>query len=143
MENIGDWLYVIVLIVVGISSMLSSASKKAKQKAEKAAQPQKVPTGDVFDDEFWGNEGTGNTQPAQINQPQMNTNQPYRHEVKQKTSYFTGQREGISTIPNKNMEQTIMDIENESTPITLEDLPRNTEDWRKAFVYNEILNRKY
>ena len=146
MENLGDWLYVIILIIAGISSMISSVRKKAKQVAEET-QPREIITGDTFEDDYWGKEATNRQQPQKqpvlVNEPKAKIKQSHQFQTKQKTSYFTGQQEGVPAIKHNNTEQILADTENEYTPITLDDLPHETNEWRKAFIYNEIFNRKY
>jgi hypothetical protein len=37
----------------------------------------------------------------------------------------------------------VLEIEDEPAALTLEDLPSDVDDWRKALIYNEIFKPKY
>ena len=141
MENIGDWLYVIILIIAGIASVISSAKKNAKQREEQKL-PQETVSGDIFDDEFWGSQ-TSDSKPAPVVAPKVEVRQVRQFEAKPKKNNFHQYQEGMSSITNTNMESIFTDIEDEISAVTIKDLPANAEDWRKAIIYNEIINRKY
>ena len=149
MENIGDWIYVIVLIVVGISSVIGSARKKAKQTQEQEShqtKPREIVVDDTFDDDFWGDMTKKQNDPEKIIiptiQPQLQKQQSYKSEPKQAGYSFNKSQEGVQTLTT-NINTIFADNEEENALITLEDLPSDIDDWRKAFVHNEILNRKY
>ena len=155
MENIGDWLYVIILIIAGISSIFSSARKKAKQVSTKTQQtgqtqqappPREIAKGDIFDDDFWGditNQQLPKKKPVPSIQPQPKTKQSYKGLPKQGDYNFNSINEGQSSITKNYANSTFADNEEEYASITLEDLPSETEEWRKVFIHNEIFNRKY
>ena len=160
MENIGDWLYVVILIIAGISSIISSARKKAKQvstktqhtgQTQQSRQTQQVPPreivkGDIFDDDFWGdktNQQLPKKKPVPSIQPQPKTRQSYKGLPKQGEYNFNSVNEGQSSITKNQANTTFADNEEEYASITLEDLPSETEEWRKVFIHNEIFNRKY
>ena len=147
MENIGDWLYVIIIIVAAVSSIFGSIRKKAQQTKAMPqhttrttqttqAQPREIFRGDTFDDDFWGPE-----KPAVMQQPK--TKQPPHTTQKQNIFNFQSAKEGQKSIEHFNMDSTSADNEEEFASITIEDLPSNTEDWRKAFIFNEIISRKH
>ena len=128
MENIGDWLYVIILAIAGIASMIKSFGKKDKQNGEQEQQPGRTILDDIFDT-------TPQVYENSVKAPHIETKQ---------TKYrFHQQQEGVSSIAQTNTDAMFADIENEHAQITAEDLPTNTEDWRKALIYSEIFNRKY
>ena len=145
MEEFGDWIYVIILVVAGIGSIISSFKKNAKQKAEEAqAQPQpqqrEVISGDVFDDDFWGTatpkQEPDKVIPAPVSRPQYKT-------IEQQSHIFGQYQEGSSSFKHGKEESILLESEELYTSVTLEDLPKDSDDWRKAFVYKEIINRKY
>ena len=143
MENFGDWIYVIILAIAGISSIISSFRKNAKKAAEEAqeqTQPHEVTLGDVFDDDFWGNDGQ--TQEPQVINPAPAYKSKYKP-IEQQQYNFNQHQEGVSSFKPNKEDSILLETEDVYTTVTLEDLPRDTDDWRKAFVYNEIFNRKY
>ena len=159
MENIGDWLYVVILIIAAISSIFSSVRKKAKQASTETRQsgqqgqtPQtqqrEIFKGDVFDDDYWG-ESSANQQLPEVKvapvvqQSPRKPMQPSGTTPKYSDYNYNKLFEGQSGIANKNFDFTFADNEEEHASITLEDLPSESEEWRKALVYNEIINRKY
>jgi len=156
MENIGDWLYVIIIIIAAISSIFSAIRKKSQQSStqtQQTGQPQQaqqqqaqphreIIRGDVFDDDFWGDKTKKLPEkPVPVVKPQPKTKQTYQTFPKQ-DEYGSYQIEGQSSLTKEN-NPVFADNEEEYTSITFEDLPSETEEWRKALVYNEILNRKY
>ena len=155
MENIGDWLYVLILVIAGISSIFSAIRKKSQQTStqtqhpQQAQQPHQAPPprqvtkGDVFDDDFWGDKTEKLPEkPAPVFKPQPKTKQSYQTLPKQGEYSFYQTYEGQSSIVKDNS-PIFADNEEENASITFEDLPSETEEWRKALVYNEIFNRKY
>ena len=142
MENFGDWIYVIILAIAGISSIISSFRKNAKKAAEEAqeqTQPHEVTRGDVFDDDFWGNDGQ--IQEPQVIKPALKVK--YQPIEKKQPYGFNRHQEGVASFKPDKEESILLETEEIYTTVTLEDLPKDTDDWRKAFVYNEIMNRKY
>jgi hypothetical protein len=157
MENIGDWLYVLILVIAGISSIFSSIRKKSQQattqnqqnrQPQQARQQQAQPhreiiKEDVFDDDFWGDQTKKVPEmPAPVAKPQPKAKQTSKVPPTQVNYDFYKINEGQS-IFTKGNSPIFADNEEENALITLEDLPSETEEWRKALVYNEILNRKY
>ena len=145
MEEFGDWIYVIILVIAGISSIISSFKKNAKQKAEEAQTQQKpqqreVIRGDVFDDDFWG-DGTQSQVPQKV-KPVPVVKAKYQP-IGQQPYGFNHHQEGVTSFKPEKDESILLETEEVYTTVTLEDLPKDTDDWRKALVYNEIINRKY
>jgi hypothetical protein len=58
------------------------------------------------------------------------------HTLESVTESYTSAMHFTSTSP-------VLEIEEDHAALTLEDLPADVDDWRKAFVYNEILKPKY
>jgi hypothetical protein len=133
----------VIIIIAAISSIIGSINKKNKQVTRKR-QPREINTEDWEDKDPW-NDHTETQQPvfrekqsaANSLLTQQTINPEYRQFNKNKKvekDYATFKRETISTFLN---------IEENNTAITLEDMPTNTEEWRKAFIYSEIFKRKY
>ena len=148
MESIGDWLYVLILIIAGISSIFSSIRKKARQTSTQTQQtgqsqqtpapPREIIKGDIFDDDFWGEKLPEKPAPVVKPQPKRKSYQT----IAEQSNYFNQTDEGQSSIKT-NTSPIFADNEEEYASITLDDIPSEAEEWRKVFVYNEIFNRKY
>lgn len=133
MDKIGDWLYIVFIIIAGISGLISSVKKKNK------------PT------EVLGQPDYG--QPEEQNQP-VNKNpwdpfekgpapRPKSNNKKKKreTSPFL---EGETTSSfNRNIPIPVTDIPEPELEYGPEITINSVEDLRKAVIYSEILNRKY
>ena len=150
MENIGDWLYIVIIVIAGISSIISSVRKKARQAQEQTSQqnqPREVVIGDIFDDDFWGSEATKEhvpeNKPIPVFQTQLQKQKSYSSVQKHIDYLFNKDSEGTPSEKLKTTDTIFADNEEERALITLEDLPTDIDDWRKAFIHNEILNRKY
>ena len=142
MENIGDWFYVVILVIAGISSIFSSVRKKAQQTAQQTPPREIITTHD--DDDIW-KDVTKEIQYPEIKPiPVVQKQQPFQTTDKRRNYNINEYKEGVSAI-TKNESSTFFSAEDEEEKISVsfEDLPENTEGWRKALVYNEILNRKY
>ena len=152
MENIGDWLYIVIIIIAAISSIFSSVRKKAKQVSSQQTQqthrPQhtqqrEIIDDDVFEDDYWGKKQTFDLEPAPVVIPKPSA-MPLQHSTpKQSASTFIKSQEGQRLIIKDNMDSIFAENEAEQASFTLEDLPSDAEEWRKVLLYNEIYNRKY
>jgi hypothetical protein len=148
MENIDNWLYWIIIIIAGISSLIGSINKKNKQAAE-SRQSREIITED-WEDISENNDETEIRQPVvPERQPATLERQPATvHDLHvQQKSYFNyksfGKKFDNKFISRNETENAILYTNDDNAVITLEDLPTNTEEWRKAFIYNEIFKRKY
>ena len=141
MDNVGDWIYIVFLIVAAISGLFSSKNKK-KRPTQVLGQPGH----DTYPEEntssgkgFWEilEEATTPQKPEAPTAP--------IHKKKKKTP---------ASKPFLSTEQEIQKSKVSSSPITnfpteeehalLEDIEfNNAEELRKAVIYSEILNRKY
>ena len=150
MENIGDWLYIIIIIIAGISSIFSSIRKKSRQASTQTQQtePREIIKDDTFDDDFWGDKSTNQQfpekEPVSVFQQQpkarlSNQTLPKQNEY----SFYKKNNEFQPSVTTNYINSTFADNDEDYSSITLEDLPSNTEEWRKAFIHNEIFNRKY
>jgi hypothetical protein len=163
MEEFNDWLYWLIIIIAGISSIIGSINKKNKQEAEKR-QSREIITEDR-EDVFEDSDETETKQPVI---PERQSVFPERQPVfSERQSTVSGRRPGIaqdlhvrqksyfdhktpgrkpgygSSFEKDTAENAALYTTDDNAAITLEDLPANTEEWRKAFIYNEIFKRKY
>lgn len=152
MENFGDWFYILILIVAGIGSAISSFNKKTKEASGEQAPPREIIVGDGFDEPQHAprqdrTRPKPRPTPQPLSRPRVtSTTSPSAPSHKSKTfsDYIQQQQaEGTSTIEQHQYDGIMPNNTEEPALITLEDLPTNTNEWRKAFVYNEIFNRKY
>lgn len=166
MENFGDWLYILILIVAGIGSVFSSLNKKHKEASGQQAPPREIIVGDGYDEEPM----TGRSQqsiPDRAPQPIPGRTQPQprpepfsrsrastatasassfgsSYKSKDYSDYLQRrQTEGVSAFAQQPYNDIMPDNVEAPASVTLDDLPANIDGWRKAFVYNEIFNRKY
>ncbi|MDR1499747.1 MAG: hypothetical protein LBI58_02070 [Tannerellaceae bacterium] len=136
MDNIGDWLYIILLVIAGISGILSSGKKK-RQTEERRQQDAEGDTPEYSDWE---------TLPEVIPEA-LPTPQPINTHPKQKTTQVQSRhtifKEGERAIAPLHSEQTMeKDSPESSIVISGEDF-RNIDELKRAIIYSEILNRKY
>ncbi|MDR1340240.1 MAG: hypothetical protein LBK58_09345 [Prevotellaceae bacterium] len=142
MENVNDWLYWVIIIIAGISSIVSSISKKIKQSGENR-QPREVITEEWVD---WEDN-------AETPHPAVPEKRPVAVpdlQAQRKASFDYG-KFGSKTKPNSDYSifkkesapATTLYTEDNIVPVSIDDTPSNTEDWRKAFLYSEIFKRKY
>lgn len=130
MDNAGDWLYIVFLIIAGISGLFSSKNKKKRPKQilgqpdrEIVAEEENVP-----DKDFWEVlEEMQNPKPAK--QPVAAPKPFLTAEKTAGKQSFDGNR---LVVPPAEEENSLTDIEFD-----------NAAELRKAVIYTEILNRKY
>jgi hypothetical protein len=148
MENfeIDNFFYVILLVIVVISSFLGKFKKaKTPQNQPKDSVPQNWE--DILGELF----GAEKPQPKPV---VLQTAKPESQKtVKQETGKrksvyqpktadrMTAANEGVRTV--KDVETGVMDMEEDTGGFSLDDVPDSAEEWRKMIVYNEIFNRKY
>ncbi|MDR1525895.1 MAG: hypothetical protein LBS79_11680 [Tannerella sp.] len=143
MEEFSDWLYWIIIIIAGISSIIGSINKRNKQAAENR-KPREIIT-EEWEDVF----GDSNGRNVEIPQPaSAERQQATIHDSHARSkSYFNyktlDKKTGNSFLSGKDTENASLYTDDDNAAFTLEDLPANTEEWRKAFIYNEIFKRQY
>ncbi|MDR2915811.1 MAG: hypothetical protein LBV74_13405 [Tannerella sp.] len=147
MEDFGDWLYLLIIIIAGVSSLISSVRKKARQTAEQN-QPRGTVSDNSHEEDPWNEESTPQQEfPERKSvttiKPKQQPLPSYQSVTTQKRHYFDIQQEGQPSIIQENTEFMSVDADKEDASITFEDLPDNIDEWRKAFVYHEIIDRKY
>ncbi|GHT43641.1 hypothetical protein FACS189438_1240 [Bacteroidia bacterium] len=119
MDNLGDWLYVIVAIIAGISGIVSSARKK-KRPAEVFELP-------LPQEEDWLPRPEPEQAPPPPKKPKAKVKKPELYKVPAvvQQDYFPPE----------------VQIDN-PFGISLEEL-QDGDGVKKAIIYSEILNRKY
>jgi len=135
MEEFGDWIYIIVIVVAGIASFVSSMRKKAQQAEAQNQQREIITTGNDMDDVWDDFIPRAEKAPVKTVKPKHS---PFD---KQKKQYQTLFDEGHADFQNE--ETKPIDTVEMQTLITIDDLPAEVDEWRKAFVYQEIFSRKY
>ena len=141
MDNVGDWIYIVFLIVAAISGLFSSKNKK-KRPTQVLGQPGH----DTYPEEntssgkgFWEilEEATTPQKPEAPTAP--------IHKNKKKTPAskpFLSTEQEIQKSKVSSSQPMNFPIEEEHS--MLEDIEfNNAEELRKAVIYSEILNRKY
>lgn len=127
MDNAGDWLYIVFLVIAGISGLFSSKNKK-KQPKQVSRQPDReieTVNEDVPQKGFWEV-----FQEMQNPQPQAPP-----------TPFLAGEKTTVKQMAAEASEMRIPFVEEDSN---LQDLELdNAAEIRKAVIYSEILNRKY
>ena len=145
MDNIGDWIYIVFLIIAGVSGMISSAKKK-----KRSTEMPKPSVDDTFPKEhqeekksFWDILQEMQQQMEQEHaEPEVLIPEEKVSQKKRKTPPpvpFFAEREHVTSsieketaIPLSQKEENVQDSSY-----------RNIEELRKAIIYTEILNRKY
>lgn len=115
MDNVGDWLYIVFLVIAGISSIFSSKDKKRRAAAEVLGEPEVI----VPDEE-----PKPRKRRAEMMKPQPVVMEPMGETVASK---------------HQPIRRTVIGAE-ESEPV---EVAITQEELRKAVIYTEILNRKY
>jgi hypothetical protein len=152
MDKLGDWIYIIVIVVAGVSSLVSSVRKKNQQNKE-AGQPQPYEdtnSGDEFPrEEQWFPDTREPWYSPADEVPQQATMTVQEKKAQNRltdTTFSFPSREGQRSLPN------VAEIDLSIPPDdslgyggfhlsseTFQDI----EETRKAIVYSEILQRKY
>jgi hypothetical protein len=140
MEEFGDWIYLIVIIIVGITSLISSTRKKARQLAEQN-QPREIITDQSGEGDLWRELTQQAEKKPEVKIQPKRQAQPLKPPTKDyHTPFLNIYQEGQSSIEATEIQSAVDD--EEYATLTVDDLPDNTDEWRKAFIYNEIFSRK-
>ncbi|MDR2149025.1 MAG: hypothetical protein LBE91_21500 [Tannerella sp.] len=150
MEDLGNYIYVIVIVIAALSGLLGKSKKKQPATTQKPQQ-QSPPSEweDVLGELFGTPKSKPQTQPQPVSRPvsptvtkpQMQAPKSAYKPIYQSIDEIRPPEEGVRAIETK--ETNILDMEEDMTGLSLDDIPNEAEDWRKVFVYNEIFNRKY
>ena len=122
MDEYGDWVYIILMVVVGISSLISSINKKKRQ------QPMQMPVPEYPDEPSFPIPPVS-TQQERKQPPPAPRHSKRTHlappliETRLPTETFFEQDEEIALTDELNLS--------------------DADAFRKAVIYSEILNRKY
>ncbi|MDR2118887.1 MAG: hypothetical protein LBP25_05090 [Tannerellaceae bacterium] len=128
MDNLGDWLYIVVLVIAGISSLLSSVRKR-KQSAEVPGLPGSDPEPACFP-------------PEEILLPPPSM-QKAKVKTPKKKSAYTSFREGERTLQTAASSAFPESSDEDNGPGISSDTFQDMEEVKKAILYSEIFRRKY
>ena len=134
MDNLGDWLYIVLLVIAGISGLLSAGKKKQReQPREILGQPEYE-----FDPEY--------SEQEEVHEEIFLPPKPAKAEQKKKTpetthTYIPLFREGerMLTTPDLFSEAST----DNRNPSISGDTFQDMDELKKAIIYSEILHRKY
>jgi hypothetical protein len=135
MDNLNDWLYIVLLVIAVISGLLKSV-KKNKQPEEILRQPE--PDLDE-DQEYWEWETNPVPKPAEIEKKEK-TPPPLPKQSAYIPLFKEGERNIHTGVNSLNQPE---DVLQEVFPLLPTDVSDHTEEWKKAIIYSEILKRKY
>lgn len=134
MDNLGDWIYIVFLIVAAVSGLFSSKNKKKHptqvlgQPEYEPAQEESVPSGKGF----WEILEEATTPPEKKKK---------KKEIQKPNPFLAAEQE---IHQSKISSSSIMNFPIEEEHALLENIEfNNAEELRKAVIYSEILNRKY
>ena len=129
MDEFGDWIYIILMVVVGISSLFSSINKKKKQQQTQMPLPEPVEQTEPA--EPWHP-----TAPPVPKKKERKLPPPVPGHLKPQ-SYNTD-----LAFPTTDTQTEIYLQEEESTLATELELT-DPDAFRKAVIYSEVLKQKY
>ncbi|RHR37720.1 hypothetical protein DWX23_17795 [Parabacteroides sp. AF18-52] len=145
MDNLGDWIYIVFLIIAAVSGLFSSKNKK-KRPTQVLGQPGH----DTFPEEntssgkgFWEIlEEVKNVSPQQPAPVKATSGKKNLKKEAQTPKAFLSAEKEIHQSKVSTSRPMAFPYEEEHT--MLEDIEfNNIEELRKAVIYSEILNRKY
>ena len=123
MDEFGNWIYIIIMVIVAITSLLSSMNKKKGQQQTQMPDPE-------FPEEWFP------TPPVPPVPKKMNRKTPPPIPVHSKNKPY-------HSIPMSQILNTEL-LEPEKETLLIDELDlSDAEAFRKAIIYSEILNRKY
>ena len=138
MEELGDWTYIVIIIVAAVASLINSARKKSQQ----AAANNKVEPPEIISKQSEINDVWDDYIPRAEPKPvvAMPQNLPSKIiKTKQNKQYLNFNQEGQPAL--QVVESKPLEVDIETASISIDDIPENVDDWRKAFIYNEIFSR--
>ena len=134
MDSIGDWLYIVFLVIAGISSMLNAAKKK--KEGQNAPQEEQMPQPPTAKRQTRRAKRAARPMPTQQPMP-VYTAEPISTAVPTPNPFLTAEQE----IPEHLAAETTTPVMEEPTVNTLPSFT-DREELRKAILYAEILQRK-
>ncbi len=152
MDNAGDWLYIVFLIIAAISSLFGSKDKKKKNRPDILGQPDREIASDGRPTEEKGfreiledmQKEIRKAQPAPRPRPAKPKDEKPRATIPSPSPapFLSAEKDIPNRITPRPSARRIDAIEEEPGLIP-EETFRNIEDLRKAIICAEILNRKY
>lgn len=145
MDNLGDWIYIVFLIVAAVSGLFSSKGKKKRptqvlgQPGHETVTEENIPS----DRGFWEifDEPTNPNPQQPVRQKYSQPKKSKKTEKRSPSPFLTAEQE-IQKSKVRSLQP--MNLHAEEEPSLLQDIEfNNTEELRKAVIYSEILNRKY
>lgn len=145
MDNLGDWIYIVFLIVAAVSGLFSSKKNK-KRPTQVLGHPvnESIPEEDTTSDKgFWEIlEEVKKTQPRKQAPTIVQTQKKKKIKDKPSQNPFLTAESEIQR--SKAASSRPVDFPTEEDSSLLEDVEfNNLQELRKAVIYSEILNRKY
>ena len=142
MDNAEDWLYIVFLIIAGISSLFGSKNKKKRPKQILGQPDREIVTNEenVPDKGFWEILEEMNN-PKPVKKPVATPKRKHKkQQVAEPAPLFAAEKTTNRLSPAGN--HPGVPPADEESPLT--DLEfDNAAELRKAVIYTEILNRKY
>lgn len=142
MDNAGDWLYIVFLIIAGISSLFGSKNKKKRPKQILGQPDREIVTNEdnVPDKGFWEIlEEMQNPKPAKQPVPTPKRKKK-QQQVADPSPFLAAEKVTDKQSPAGN--RLVVPSTKEEIPLTDIEFD-NAAELRKAVIYTEILNRKY
>lgn len=142
MDNAGDWLYIVFLIIAGISSLFGSKNKKKRPKQILGQPDREIVTNEdnVPDKGFWEIlEEMQNPKPAKQPVPTPKRKKK-QQQVADPSPFLAAEKVTDKQSPAGN--RLVVSSTEEEIPLTDIEFD-NAAELRKAVIYTEILNRKY
>ena len=150
MEEFGDWIYILIIAIAGIFSLIGSTRKKARQMAEanqqqQPQQPREIVTDNSGGGGFWDDFiPKAEEKPVMAGKKKRDASPSYSSSGKQNKPFLNRFQEGHPALIMETMEESspISAAEEEYASITIDDIPKEANEWRTVFIYNEIFSRK-
>lgn len=142
MDNAGDWLYIVFLIIAGISSLFGSKNKKKRPKQILGQPDREIVTNEdnVPDKGLWEIlEEMQNPKPAKQPVPTPKRKKK-QQQVAAPSPFLAAEKVTDKQSPAGN--RLVVPSTEEEIPLTDIEFD-NAAELRKAVIYTEILNRKY
>lgn len=134
MDSIGDWLYIVFLVIAGISSMLNAAKKK--KEAQNAPQEEQIPQPPTAKRQ--ARRAKRATRPMPTQQPiPVFTSEPIATAAPTPNPFLTAEQEIPEHLTAEATSPTVEEPESCALPSFTD-----REELRKAILYAEILQRK-
>lgn len=141
MDNAGDWLYIILLVIAGVSGVFNSARKKKEQLPPNNPKPDF----DTKDTESESKSFWEIFEEMQQKEPPVKQPIPTRKQTPPtplRTSYDSIKMEGSRQIKHENFFEE-GPIDDEKSTLVPDNLFQDVDELKRAVLFSEILNRKY